>query len=72
MNLSIKVIPVEEERPSLKAFKAYLCNKYRVKNVNDIPISINEYADLMQVFEAGYQAKEQEIVDKVIEKCTER
>ena len=69
MTLQIKV---EEERPSLKAFKTYMCNKYRVKNVNDIPISINEYADLMQVFEAGYRAKEQEIFDKVVEKCTKK
>ncbi len=26
----------------------------------------NKYADLMEVFEAGYAAKEKEIIDKVI------
>ena len=56
MNLTLEVILMEVDRPSLKAFKNYMCNKYEVKNVGDIDMSIKEYADLMEVFEAGYAA----------------
>lgn len=54
MTFSVEVVSVGQDRPSLKAFKDFICNKYRVKSVNDLPMSINEYADLMQVFEAGW------------------
>lgn len=56
------------DRPSLKAFKNYMCNKYKVKNVDYIDMPIKEYADLMEVFEAGYTAKEKEIIDRLFEK----
>ena len=68
MNLTLEVIPMEVDRPSLKAFKNYMCNKYEVKNVDDIDMSIKEYADLMEIFEAGYTAKEKEIIDRWFEK----
>ena len=61
-------ITVETERPSLKAFKEYMCNRYRVKTVNDLPMSVNEYADFMQAFEAGWSAKEKEMLDKMLER----
>ena len=66
MTFGIEVIPVGQDRPSLKAFKDFICNKYRVKSVNDLPMSINEYADLMQVFEAGWSARESEILNKML------
>lgn len=56
------------DRPSLKAFKNYMCNKYEAKNVDDIDMPIKEYADLMEVFEAGYAAKEKEIIDRLFKK----
>lgn len=59
------------DRPSLKAFKNYMCNKYKVKNVDYIDMPIKEYADLMEVFEAGYAAKEKEIIDRLFEKKEE-
>jgi hypothetical protein len=68
MNLTLEVIPMEVDRPSLKAFKNYMCNKYEVKNVDDIDMPIKEYADLMEIFEAGYAAKEKEIIDRWFEK----
>ncbi len=68
MNLTLEVILMEVDRPSLKAFKNYMCNKYEVKNVDDIDMSIKEYADLMEVFEAGYAAKEKEIIDRLFKK----
>lgn len=68
MTLSVEVIPVSQDRPSLKAFKDFICNKYRVKSVNDLSMSINEYADLMQVFEAGWSAREQEFINRMLEK----
>ena len=71
MNLTLEVILMEVDRPSLKAFKNYMCNKYEVKNVDDIDMSIKEYADLMEVFEAGYAAKEKEIIDRLFEKKEE-
>ena len=45
-----------------------MCNKYKVKNVDYIDMPIKEYADLMDVFEAGYTAKEKEIIDRLLEK----
>jgi len=68
MNLTLEVIPMKVDRPSLKAFKNYMCNKYEVKNVDDIDMPIKEYADLMEVFEAGYAAKEKEIIDRLFKK----
>ena len=68
MNLTLEVIPMKADRPSLKAFKNYMCNKYKVKNVDYIDMPIKEYADLMDVFEAGYTAKEKEIIDRLLEK----
>ena len=68
MNITLEVIPMEVDRPSLKAFKNYMCNKYEVKNVDDIDMPIKEYADLMEIFEAGYVAKEKEIIDRWFEK----
>ena len=56
------------DSPSLKAFREYMCNKYHVKSVDDIDISTKEYADLLTVFEAGYAAKEKEIIDRWFEK----
>lgn len=49
------------DSPSLKAFREYMCNKYHVKSVDDIDISTT-------VFEAGYGAKEKEIIDRWFEK----
>lgn len=63
MKFEIKV--ETEERESLKKFKEYICNRYRVKNVNDTPISIEEYAELMTIYEAGWDAREQLLVDKL-------
>ena len=64
MEIEIKV--ETGDRPSLKAFKEYMCNKYRVQSVNDIPISINEYADMMDLFERGWAAREQAFIDRVM------
>lgn len=55
----------------VEAFENYMCNKYEVKNVDDIDMSIKEYADLMEVFEAGYVEKEKEIIDRLFEKMEE-
>lgn len=68
MTFEVEVIHVSQDRPSLKAFKDFICNKYRVKSVNDLPMSVNEYADLMQVFEAGWSAREHEIINRMLEK----
>lgn len=68
MTLNIEVVPMESERPSLKAFKAYICARYRVKNVNDLPMSTSEYGNLMSIFEAGWGAREQEFVNTMLEK----
>lgn len=62
----IFIEPITEDRPSLKAFKEYMCNHYRVKSVNDIEMTIQEYAELMTVFEAGWSAKEQMLLDKIL------
>ena len=64
----IFVEPITEDRPSLKAYKEYMCNKYRVKSVNDIKISIQEYADKMDIFEAGWQAKESQLLERLLNK----
>ena len=61
----IFIEPVTEDRPSLKAFKEYMCNHYRVQSVNDINITVQEYAELMTVFEAGWSAKEQMLLDRI-------
>ena len=58
MTFGIEVVPMESERPSLKAFKAYICARYRVENVNDLPLTVNEYANLMSIFEADWGARE--------------
>ena len=62
----IFIEPVTEDRPSLKAFKDYMCNHYRVQSVNDINITVQEYAELMTVFEAGWSAKEQMLLDRIL------
>ncbi len=62
----IFIEPITEDRPSLKAFKDYMCNHYRVQSVNDINITVQEYAELMKVFEAGWCAKEQMLLDRVL------
>lgn len=72
MNFEIEVIPLDEDRESLKEFKKYICNKYRVENVDDSPLSIKEYADLMEVYEAGWRAREQKIVDNLLNMGNER
>ena len=64
--LQILVEPITEDRPSLKAYKEYMCNKYRVKSVNDIKISVQEYADKMDIFEAGYSAKEMQLLNRAL------
>ena len=66
MDFKFEVIPKEVERKSLKAFKEWICNHYRVKSVNNLPMSTKEYAEYMIVFEAGYSAKSQEIIDRLI------
>lgn len=71
MTLAFEVMPMEAERPSLKAFKTYICARYRVENVNDLPMSTSEYGNLMSVFEAGWGAREQEFIDKMLEKGAE-
>ena len=62
----IFIEPVTEDRPSLKAFKDYMCNHYRVQSVGDINITVQEYAELMTVFEAGWSAKEQMLLDRIL------
>lgn len=62
----LSLIVETEDRPSLKAFKKYICNKYQVKNVDDSPLSIKEYAAQMELFESGWYAKEQTILDKLL------
>lgn len=59
------------ERPSLTAFKEWMCNRYRVKSVDDIPISVNEYAEKMTIFEAGWSAREHELLDRMLSKAVE-
>lgn len=72
MTFNIEVVPMESERPSLKAFKTYICARYRVENVNDLPMSTSEYANLMSIFEAGWSAREQEFINKMLEKGAEK
>lgn len=60
------IIEVAEDRPSLKAFKEYMCNKYHVKSVDEIDMTVNEYADFMDVFEAGWGAKEKMLIDRAL------
>lgn len=67
--LEIFIEPITEDRPSLKAFKKYMCNKYRVENVNEIKITIQEYAEQMDIFESGWYAKEQMLIDRLLNKC---
>ena len=43
-----------------------MCNHYRVQSVNDINITVQEYAELMTVFEAGWSAKEQVLLDRIL------
>ena len=62
----IFIEPITEDRPSLKAFKEYMCNHYRVQSVDDIKITVQEYAELMTVFEAGWGAKEQMLLDRIL------
>ena len=70
MTFNIEVVPMEAERPSLKAFKTYICARYRVDNVDDLPMSTSEYANLMSIFEAGWGAREQEFINKSLEKIS--
>lgn len=56
MNFQIEVSDLAD-RPSLKAFKKYICNKYRVENVDDVPITIQEYAEQLIIFESGWGAR---------------
>lgn len=65
MKIAVQFIPIEEDRDSLKAFKKYICSKYRVKSVDDVPLTMHEYADMMQIYEAGWQAREQKLVDEL-------
>lgn len=60
------IVEIAEDRPSLKAFKEYMCNKYRVKSVDEIDMTVNEYADFMDVFEAGWGAKEKMLLDRAL------
>ena len=62
----IFIEPVTEDRPSLKAFKEYMCNHYRVQSVNDIEMTVQEYAELMTIFEAGWSAKEQFLLNRML------
>lgn len=68
MTLAFEVVSMESERPSLKAFKTYICARYRVKNVNDLPMSTSEYGNLMSIFEAGWGAREQEFINRTLER----
>lgn len=71
MELKIEVVPLTEERESLKEFKKYICGHYRVESVNDLPLSTKQYADFMQMYEAGWGMREQKFIDKMIEKAVE-
>lgn len=68
MEFKIEVISLNEDRESLKEFKKYICNKYRVKNVDDTPLSIKEYAEFITIYEAGWQAREQKWIDELFTK----
>lgn len=68
MTFGIEVVPMESERPSLKAFKTYICARYRVESVNDLPMSTSEYGNLMSIFEAGWGAREQEFINRTLER----
>jgi hypothetical protein len=37
-----------------------------VQSVNDINITIQEYAELMTIFEAGWSAKEQYLLNRML------
>lgn len=72
IEIAVQFIPMEEDRDSLKAFKEYICNKYRVKSVDDVPLTSYEYADMMQMYEAGWQAREQKLVDELCDSVKRR
>ena len=65
----VVLVPLAEERESLKEFKKYICGHYRVESVNDLPLSTNQYADFMQMYEAGWGMREQKFIDKMLEKA---
>lgn len=65
MNIQIEISDLAD-RPSMKAFRKYICNKYRVENVDDVPITIDEYVEQMTIFESGWGAREQALLDKLL------
>ena len=58
-------IEVDPEDKCLIAFKEWMCRHFKVKTVDDLQMSDNEYCDYMDTFFAGYRAKEQEILDRL-------
>lgn len=69
--INIYIEPITDDRPSLKAYKEYMCSKYRVKSVDDIDISIQEYAEKMEIFEGGWRAKEMQLLNRVLNRGAE-
>lgn len=56
------------DSPQRIAFKEFMCRKFNVQSVDDLPMSNKEYADWMDCWEEAISFRDQEILENMLKK----
>lgn len=65
--ISITVEPIDDP-PRRIAFKEFMCRKFNVQSVDDLPMSTKEYCDWMDCWEEAISFRNQEMLENIINK----